>query len=216
MGLNFIFSFFGRKANLKNTRKEQRLSDARSEANACHPKISPPSLICSISLSLLREPVITPEGFIYEKSYILEALRRKKVDPQTNTPLTAADLADFPEILTYVEIFQERVSAFNEKYEDYITAAREYAHNKFHQVPELFRCPLSGEIFKEPVITSDGTIYELTSLRAHTEIKADYVPFPEFKDQINIFLFQRKEEGLLTSTTDNSTSGDTMRGFNRK
>ncbi|KAL8880188.1 MAG: hypothetical protein Q9205_004790 [Flavoplaca limonia] len=52
----------------------------------------PDYLIDNISFSIMHDPVVTKNGRSYERSTILEHLRRSPTDPLTRDPLTIADL----------------------------------------------------------------------------------------------------------------------------
>ncbi|KAI4260316.1 MAG: hypothetical protein L6R42_004110 [Xanthoria sp. 1 TBL-2021] len=52
----------------------------------------PDYMIDNISFSVMHDPVMTKNGRSYERSTILEHLRRSSTDPLTRDPLTTADL----------------------------------------------------------------------------------------------------------------------------
>ncbi|KAL9228367.1 hypothetical protein vseg_003956 [Gypsophila vaccaria] len=57
------------------------------------PSEVPDYLCCKITLDLFRDPVITPSGFTYERSVILDHLQKVgKFDPMTREPLRPSQL----------------------------------------------------------------------------------------------------------------------------
>lgn len=58
--------------------KSKYLREAALKANLSHPETTPTMLTCPIDSGFLKDPVITPEGFVYNKSSILKWLETKK------------------------------------------------------------------------------------------------------------------------------------------
>ena len=54
--------------------KARYLRNAANEARLAHPGKTPASLICPISRGLMQVPMITPEGFVYDKEWIVNSV----------------------------------------------------------------------------------------------------------------------------------------------
>jgi hypothetical protein len=52
----------------------------------------PDWLCCKITMDVLRDPVITPDGISFERTVLLEHLSKSQTDPFTRQPLTATEL----------------------------------------------------------------------------------------------------------------------------
>lgn len=52
----------------------------------------PNHFMCPLTLDILRDPVIAPSGYTYERSAILDFIKKYAIDPVTRTPLTPTQL----------------------------------------------------------------------------------------------------------------------------
>lgn len=183
--------------------KETYLAEATQEAKLAHPQESPSLLLCPISGDFMKNPVITPDGNVYDEASILKCLTQKKEDPLTRRELKVKDLNDFSELLEPIKEFIKRQEEYVKKKEAFILRVREIVHQDGErpEKPALFLCPISHELIKHPVITSKGKVYDRDSLIAYLDkfqgkdetglaLPAnDFVEFTEFKEQLNVFQF---------------------------
>ena len=51
-----------------------------------------PEFRCPITMDIMRDPVMAPDGHTYERSAIVQALAAKSVSPLTRQPMSAASL----------------------------------------------------------------------------------------------------------------------------
>jgi len=65
----------------------------------------PQHLCCPITYEIMNEPVISPSGYTYEKSAILDHLTRSNTDPFTNEPLNQSDLRPNRAIMDAINAF---------------------------------------------------------------------------------------------------------------
>lgn len=182
-------------------KKRERLADAMHAAHTAHPEDSPAPLICSISFGLLHDPIITPQGHVYERTIILKALESKLQDPVTRTPLTPELLVSFTELKLAIGIFRTRQERYRQTKETLITAAREAAHHIIANspVPNIFICPIKKQIIVKACITPDGQVFDQDSLTSYLESHQHQTPegkplkiadcreFPAFNTQIRLF-----------------------------
>lgn len=201
--------------------------EAALEAQSTHPDRSPTLLICPIGQVLMQEPVITNEGFVYDKELILKHLEQDKRDPQSRNPLAVKNLQPFPELLPFIQQFSLKQQNYIKIKEELIQNARAIAHHKpLIEKPDLFLCPISKEFIKNPVITAKGTIYDKESLKKYL-IKTgnkdekgqqltieDVVNFSAFEEQIKLFHFYlQRQIPSVTSTPSINTSGYSIFNF---
>lgn len=57
---------------LSDLKKQNYLQEASREAQTIHPERTPGTLTCPINGTLMQDPVVTPEGFVYEKKAIIK------------------------------------------------------------------------------------------------------------------------------------------------
>ncbi|KAL8803805.1 MAG: hypothetical protein Q9182_002937 [Xanthomendoza sp. 2 TL-2023] len=72
--------------------EELRSVFALADPTNLSPRSVPDYLIDNISFSIMHDPVLTKNGSSYDRSTILEHLKRSHTDPLTREPLTLADL----------------------------------------------------------------------------------------------------------------------------
>ena len=194
-------------------KKKAYLDDAHMEAISSHPEIPPPSLICPISLTLMKEPVITAEGHVYDKDNILKSLLLDSRDPLTRTTLFKEQLYAFPELISGpIDMFVARQILYLKNKQALLEDARRISHGEqANEYPPLFICPISQTIIMVPVITCHGKIYDRQSLtcflRENQNIDEtglpmgpkDYQLFPEFHQQIRLYLLYRKDMPQLSA-----------------
>ncbi|MFO3017088.1 Dot/Icm T4SS effector E3 ubiquitin ligase LubX/LegU2 [Legionella pneumophila serogroup 1] len=200
--------------------KSKYLREAALEANLFHPETTPTMLTCPIDSGFLKDPVITPEGFVYNKSSILKWLETKKEDPQSRKPLTAKDLQPFPELLIIVNRFVETQTNYEKLKNRLVQNARVAARQKEStEIPDIFLCPISKTLIKTPVITAQGKVYDQEALsnfliatgnKDETGKKLsidDVVVFDELYQQIKVYNFYRKREMQKNQIQPSVSSG---------
>ena len=71
---------------------EEQLAALIGEEAARQQREVPDWLCCKITMDIMRDPVVTPDGISYERSVLLDHLAKNEIDPFTRQPLTKADL----------------------------------------------------------------------------------------------------------------------------
>lgn len=182
-------------------KKNEYLRKAQIEAHEAHPLSEPSSLYCPISFQPFKQPVITKKGFVYEKAKIQSWILKNPSDPLTREILLFEDLYPFSELKNIVSIFESRKNEFLKHQKQLVKRAFTIAHQHlFDKDPDLFICPLSKKIIKEAVISSDGMVYDKSALgNSVTNLGfANHVPFDEFQQQINVFLYYKEQNKSAT------------------
>ncbi|KAL7273629.1 hypothetical protein RUND412_003504 [Rhizina undulata] len=65
---------------------------AKADSERCRRREVPDYLIDNISFSIMLDPVVTKHGHSYDRSTLMDHLRRSQTDPLTREPLTEHDL----------------------------------------------------------------------------------------------------------------------------
>ena len=123
----------------------RRLSDVLNAA-------APESYQCAISMTIMRDPVIDPEGYTYERGAIEEWLNNNTISPMTRTPLTADKLVPNRALRDSIEEFAEKLLKENDDLLDDWTRS--------------LRAEAKGE--------GEVSIGDTISRRARDETKGDY------------------------------------------
>jgi hypothetical protein len=92
-----------------------------------------------VELEEIRDPVMTKQGSTYERSVFIHVC--KMIDPQTREKLTMDQLAP------------------NSLYADLLAYYKQPCVD-ITKIPPCLICPETGEVYKDPVFTSDGKTYE--------------------------------------------------------
>lgn len=100
-----------------------------------------------------RDPVLTPQGSTYERSFAAGLTQ----DPMTRSPLSSADLIPNRLYLNLAAYY--RLPGLDSS-----------------KVPSLLKCPLSGKLFKQPVVAVNGVTYERRDIEAYLAAHANYTP----------------------------------------
>ncbi|KAL8630559.1 hypothetical protein Q9189_003708, partial [Teloschistes chrysophthalmus] len=87
--------------------EELRSVFALADPQNLAPRQVPPHLIDNISFNIMHDPVLTITGHSYDRSTILEHLKRSPTDPLTREPLTIADLRPNLALKQACEVFLE-------------------------------------------------------------------------------------------------------------
>jgi E3 ubiquitin-protein ligase LubX len=167
--------------------KRKYLEEVAQEKASTHPADSPTSLLCPLSGTFMKNPVITPDGKVYEKNFIETSLQRKQEDPLTRNKLTTADLYPFKELLPHIQGFIEQQNKFLKIRKSVLQKAREIAHAEPAPTnPALFSCPISHAPIKSAVISAEGIIYDKNSLKNKKDAP-NVVDFQEFQQFIKLY-----------------------------
>lgn len=97
--LHVVFQgFLQRKASLEDVKADSLIMDAdalrvilQQVSNAVVSDM-PDSLMCPLSLQLLKKPVLAPSGITYEHSFIRKHLKQQLTDPSTRQALKSSQL----------------------------------------------------------------------------------------------------------------------------
>ena len=84
---------------------EEQLAALIAEEAARQQRDVPDWLCCKITMDIMRDPVITPDGISYERSVLLDHLAKNEIDPFTRQPLTKADLRQNYALKEACEVF---------------------------------------------------------------------------------------------------------------
>jgi len=105
-------------------------------------------LLDPVNYDSFKDPVITPVGVSHSREAIKRCLALKKQEPTTRTVLNETDLMPNHAILTLAALLKT----------DPLDIAK---------LRDFFTCPLSGELFKQPVVAADGNTYEQAYIAAY-------------------------------------------------
>jgi hypothetical protein len=183
-------------------KKAKRLDEARIDLSSTHPAVLPVSLKCSLTQAILRKPVITKYGHVYEGDYIRKHLEQNTNDPLTMQSLNIDDLYEFPELIPLTVMFVQRKKEYLARKDRQLTQARAISHGTKDDLT-LFICPKSKVMIKKAMIAVDGTIYDEQSLKecnynvsnqsGKQLTKDDFEPFDEVTQQIRLYLKLREQ-----------------------
>jgi hypothetical protein len=67
---------------------------------------APEPFVDPLSMEVMRDPVLTPSGYSYERAVILEQIRRRALDPMTQEPLQETDLRPNRALREMIEIWR--------------------------------------------------------------------------------------------------------------
>ena len=62
-----------------------------------------PGLVCPLTGSLLREPMIAPDGYTYERAFIERWVRQYHASPKTGQPIILSDLRFNDKIRSHID-----------------------------------------------------------------------------------------------------------------
>jgi hypothetical protein len=69
---------------------------------------APEPFLDPLTMEVMRDPVLTPSGYSYERAVIVEQIRRRAVDPMTQQPLAEADLRPNRALREMVELWRSQ------------------------------------------------------------------------------------------------------------
>jgi hypothetical protein len=101
---------------------------------------TPLPFLCSISNTIMSDPVIGSDGLNYERSAIEAALRENPYSPVRGVAMTIDDLYPNRALKELIDAWQSNAET--------------------DEIPHQFVCFVTEEIIDEPVIGSDGHTYE--------------------------------------------------------
>jgi hypothetical protein len=96
----------------------------------------------------IEHAVMTPQGFTYESMSIIQWLAQSKSDPFNRTQLSSEQL--LPN-----HLFSQIKKLFRQPELD------------MNRLKDCLTCPLSGQLFKHPVVVKDGYTYERDFIEAY-------------------------------------------------
>ena len=209
--MSFWSSFWsnGKKTSIAALKNEY-LRVAQSEAILSPPNDVPLSLRCPMSCSLMRDPVITKEGKVYERESILKQIELQHRDPFTTNRLNERDLYSFSALFQPIQTVVTRQKAYLLVKHDLMIKARVLAQSRsFNELPALFICQISGKMMNEPLLCmSNGKVYEKEIIEAyltkHNHVDEsgeahsldDYEFFSEFAEQIKLYIFYSEQHDI--------------------
>lgn len=80
--------------------------------NAAALPYAPDYLVCNISFDLMRDPVIAPSGYTYERANIEEWIAMHPCDPMTRRPLTCEQLYPAKAIQKAIQYYRNNYQSF--------------------------------------------------------------------------------------------------------
>lgn len=182
--------------------KKKYLKEVLQEIGFTHPAVSPISLLCPISGTFMRDPIITPDGRAYDKEFIEKSLLRKQEDPLTRNKLTSADLNLFDDLSPHIKAFIDNQKKFLKFKKELLQQARAIVHHTpVADNPSLFLCPISNALIKNAVISADGKIYDKDSLKNKKDAPI-VVDFNEFQQFIKLYNSRRSNLTEATHRTE--------------
>ena len=118
----------------------------------------PPSdFCCPLTGQIMKDPVSTPRDVVYERSAIIDYIRRTHMCPVTATRLAVKDLVSNTSLKMKIEYWQQKETPKN---------CPEQTEKKTPNsvVPRRFICPLTHQVFLDPVLTKYENVFERYAL----------------------------------------------------
>lgn len=169
--LDFFFKVLGFDEHEQSTdsladsalkRVKYRIAQAQKDSTSSSLTDPPNSLLCPISQALIKTPLVTPSGYIYEKSNIIKWLSNKSNprDPLTNCPLAIAELKPIPEFQKALTTYTDRLTNFQKIKKNIMQEARAQHYSQGADYPEIFLDPIVKKPIDSAVITESGIVYD--------------------------------------------------------
>lgn len=124
-------------------------------------------LVCPLTLEIMKNPVISPLGHSFEKSFILEALKTKTECPLTRTPLNSSQLVD--------NINLRKAILFFEQMSEILKNKKPLIMDNLGEDLAVI-CPITKEVMINPVVAADGISYERKAIQAYLQKNNNYTP----------------------------------------
>lgn len=112
----FLYKTFSNKSKSNSNSNDQQLysysnnnqnQDEDEENNRVETE-EIQNFICPISLKVMTDPVISPQGFTFERSFITEWIRINQTCPFTKEPLSENQLISNRNLKNVIESFYEK------------------------------------------------------------------------------------------------------------
>lgn len=110
----FLYKTFSNKSN-SNSNNQKYYSNSnnneRQEEDEENNRVETEEIqnfICPISLKVMTDPVISPQGFTFERSFITEWIRINQTCPFTKEPLSENQLISNRNLKNVIESFNEK------------------------------------------------------------------------------------------------------------
>ena len=146
MSLGFPPGHITRMEELNILQNHNRHPIVEKQKSSINPLIIPTYFFCPLTKTIMRDPVITPDGNTYERRAILRSLILEDCDPISRTPLSHEELTE--DFLVRQAIQKARVEAWTRyaiEFKDEsnnIMTERKSANNEliqsYHEIPTFF------------------------------------------------------------------------------
>lgn len=183
--------------------KSKKLSEVMLQTEFTHPKNSNFLMLCPLTNEPIIEPVISIEGVVYEKSAFERRIAAYNDVPGSRLSLTSSDVCSFNALIAALQY----ATCIRDNYlikEKALLKASEVAvvsHEKTLHYHKTFTCPLSKKLIDIPVITPQGRVYDLESIKGYLESTGKQYdpidgtslcldslePFPEFATNLALY-----------------------------
>lgn len=135
--------------------------------------------ICPITLQIMEDPVITPQGICFERQAILDWVQKKQVCPLTNNPLTANKLITCYALRNAIADYKKMVAM---KQDPGFNSNSNYSginntRRSLHQKPEI-KLAVAHAISNYVEVWSAATICSVDHCPSYPE-GSKYIVFPE-------------------------------------
>jgi hypothetical protein len=183
--------------------KQDYLKKVKEEFEKNHPENIPSTLKSVFTQDLIKDPVISNKGRVYDRLQIEKWVEEGERD-ELRQPLDKSELASFPELLNWIEKYHLAQKNYNKKKESLLAEARESAGEaiQLDSHPLIFICPISKQLINNPVISNLGEVYEATAVALDKTV----VPFPDFAHYLNFYHWKYNCEQSKQKTKESASS----------
>jgi hypothetical protein len=192
------------------------ISKTETELKTNHPATIPNLLLSNFSQDLIKNPVISDKGRVYDKKEIEKWLETHTTD-EFREPLTIDELHPFPELEKIIEDYKILSNKFILVKKSLVDRARNMAAQSTAEIPEIFICPISQKLIDHPVISNLGVVYDKVSFRNRPKDNLNaletVVAFTEFEQYLNFYCW--KWEQSQQNLADNSLNKTENQSFIR-
>lgn len=155
-------------------------------------------MYCARSNTLIKQAVITPTGHVFEREEIKAYLKAHTflvLPSNFKRQLYARDFYSFSKLSDEIKIITEQKTRFARAKALYIARAvnalRARSIRLLSSPPEIFICPLSKKLIRNPVLTPEGQLFERSAIELYYKKNdqcsrsAQLIEFKEFKEHLN-------------------------------
>lgn len=219
---NPFSSRFWTWGNLFQISRYERVLDLQASYLKAHyhhletERFSAKFLKCSLSENYFKDPVMTPEGKVYERTNIERHLKHYESAPGSGEKINLNDLYPFPALLDTIDTFMESIASQKSTKAYFLSKAR-LAINGKKEYADVFKCGKTGQPIQKAVLTSDNKLCDLKAVTRHyqtlnqAEKISSVTPFPEFNYYLNIHLERQRSLSHQASTTASDVYGATRK-----